>query len=77
MNGPGYAILNRVDSWRCGHCGEVIGLYEPAVVMEGEIQRPTGRLAEQQLDAPDGDRYHRVCAMRMEPRLQAGRGGQP
>jgi hypothetical protein len=45
----------------CGHCGDVIGVYEPLVVLlEGEA-RETSRAADPQLAAERGEHYHRDC----------------
>jgi hypothetical protein len=48
---------------RCAHCGEVIGVYEPLIVLEGSGPRLTSRAAEPASDG-DGDgtvRYHDAC----------------
>ena len=42
----------------CRHCGDVIGVYEPMIVVAEAQARTTSRLREP--DAP-GDRYHHAC----------------
>lgn len=45
----------------CDYCGEVIGVYEPIVVIvDGEVQE-TSRAAEQVVTAVRALRYHRDC----------------
>lgn len=46
---------------RCNHCEEVIGVYEPLVVIvEGEA-RETSRAAEPNLPLDSAEHYHRAC----------------
>jgi len=50
--------------WKCAHCGDVIGFYEPAIVVEGHGERRTSRLNERHLDdveRPDLLAYHEEC----------------
>jgi len=46
------------DRVKCWHCGDVIGVYEPMIVLAEGEPRKTSRLRE-----PDavGDRYHDAC----------------
>lgn len=45
----------------CEYCADVIGVYEPiVVVIEGEA-RETSRAAEPTLCSEHGERYHRAC----------------
>ena len=44
----------------CDRCGDVIGIYEPTVVVDGE-PRETSRAAEPDLGERPGPRYHRAC----------------
>ena len=44
----------------CDRCGDVIGIYEPTVVVDGE-PRETSRAAEPDLAERPGERYHRAC----------------
>jgi hypothetical protein len=45
----------------CDHCSEVIGVYEPVVVVtDGEV-RETSRAAEPSLGCQPAKRYHRSC----------------
>jgi hypothetical protein len=46
---------------RCARCGDVIGAYEPLVVLEAGGARQTSCAAEPQLALDDGERYHRAC----------------
>ena len=59
---PGVAF--RVVHWKCAHCGDVIGFYEPAIVVEGDGERRTSRLNERHLDDVERDdllAYHEEC----------------
>lgn len=47
--------------FRCGRCGDVIGVYEPLVVCSEGGARTTSRAAEPQLRAADSRQYHRDC----------------
>ena len=44
----------------CDRCGDVIGIYEPTIVVDGE-PRETSRAAEPELARLPGRRYHRDC----------------
>jgi hypothetical protein len=46
---------------RCGHCGEVIGVYEPLVVEAGSRVRDASLTKEPQLMASDARLFHRAC----------------
>ena len=49
---------------RCGRCGDVIGVYEPMLIVEDSEVRETSRLREQALDpgwAAAEDCYHDGC----------------
>jgi hypothetical protein len=45
----------------CRHCGDVIGAYEPMIVLVQGQARVTSLAAERDEDAPAGDCYHRAC----------------
>ncbi len=47
---------------RCSHCGEVIGVYEPAIHVTGELVARTSRARDPELssDSP-GRLYHVAC----------------
>jgi hypothetical protein len=49
------------DTFRCAHCGDVIGVYEPLVECQDSHSRTTSRAAEPGLKATDGSYYHRRC----------------
>lgn len=51
----------RDEKLRCAYCGDVIGAYEPIiVVIDGEAQK-TSRDAEQRHDRDLGECYHQDC----------------
>lgn len=61
---------------RCGHCGDVIGIYEPLVLVENGRARQTSCAAEPQLLAHEaGTHYHRACYAPIGPRREAN--GEP
>ena len=43
----------------CGHCDDVIGVYEPMIVLAGREARVTSRLNEHGI--VDGDCFHQGC----------------
>jgi hypothetical protein len=50
---------------RCAYCGDVIGVYEPAVVvLDGAAHRMTSRAAEPDVVERASERYHRACYRR-------------
>jgi len=53
---------------RCRRCGDVIGVYEPMILLLEGTVRETSRAAEPDADA-DGDSYHGACYAQL---LQAG-----
>jgi hypothetical protein len=46
---------------KCDHCADVIGVYEPMVVVRNDEAHETSRAAEPAIDAEPGERYHRAC----------------
>ncbi|HEY1689527.1 MAG TPA: hypothetical protein VGF95_11770 [Solirubrobacteraceae bacterium] len=52
---------------RCEHCGEVIGIYEPLVIVEGSAARQTSRAAEPLLAREHGPCYHCACHLARPP----------
>jgi hypothetical protein len=48
------------DAFRCAHCDELIGVYEPLVVVQRGEVRMTSRAAEPQLEGR-GEYYHGFC----------------
>lgn len=47
---------------KCEHCGEVIGVYEPMIVLEGERARATSKAAEQNgAWSLAAECYHAAC----------------
>jgi len=53
--------MNPEERIFCHHCGEVIGVYEPAVVVNDGVARETSRAAEPYIVAETVERYHRSC----------------
>lgn len=51
----------RKGKLRCARCGDVIGVYEPLVVVTDGVVRRTSRAAEPQIAAKVGDFYHEGC----------------
>jgi hypothetical protein len=45
----------------CSICGDVIGMYEPLIVVEEHQARQTSRAAEPALTRERGIHYHRDC----------------
>jgi hypothetical protein len=52
----------------CSRCGDVIGMYEPLILVEESRARQTSRAAEPALARERGLHYHRECyaARRLE-----------
>jgi hypothetical protein len=46
---------------RCRHCEDVVGVYEPMIVVHDGQPRETSRAADGAAPAPDGACYHRAC----------------
>jgi hypothetical protein len=46
---------------RCRHCGDVIGVYEPMILVSSEGGRETSLAAEPQLDATGCTCFHAPC----------------
>jgi hypothetical protein len=64
--------LSRLDTWlaepnlvgmtfRCAHCGGVIGAYEPSVVVQSGEMHETSRAAEPGFEYQTTLYYHQVC----------------
>jgi hypothetical protein len=53
---------SRDEVLRCAYCGAVIGVYEPATQLVGDIAMTTSRAADPSLSAESpGLLYHSVC----------------
>jgi hypothetical protein len=50
-----------MPKWTCDHCGQVIGVYEPMVVVVDGQRRDTSRAADPLVTAVPGPYYHRDC----------------
>lgn len=46
---------------RCNHCQEVIGVYEPLILVVRCEARETSRAAEPSLGSEDAEHYHAAC----------------
>jgi hypothetical protein len=46
---------------RCAHCGDVIGVYEPLVIVDQAGMRLSSRAAEPGLVGDLAEHYHRSC----------------
>jgi len=69
--------MEALDFIRCEVCGEVIGVYEPLVVYDGDSGRTTSRAAEPDLRAGAAGYSHRDCdatAQEPERRTASGNG---
>jgi hypothetical protein len=51
---------------RCDGCGQVLGVYEPVMVLDDGLTRQTSVAAEPSLRSLEAERYHPDC-------LEAGR----
>ena len=65
---PGLSILKRMqdERLRCAICGDVIGVYEPMVVLDGSQLRQTSWLNEPTLST-DHVITHHGCALDSQP----------
>jgi hypothetical protein len=45
----------------CDHCAEVIGVYEPVVLVIDGKARVTSQAAEPTISSVPGERYHHAC----------------
>jgi hypothetical protein len=57
---------------KCEHCNEVIGVYEPMIVVVGEEVCETSRAAEPSVASGPGERYHRTCSLERPRAADAG-----
>jgi hypothetical protein len=59
---------------RCQHCGDLIGVYEPLIVLHDDRVRETSQAAEHLLGSiPDAVCFHRACfERRREERTLTG-----
>jgi hypothetical protein len=49
------------ETLRCNRCGDVIGTYEPMVVLADGQARETAKAAEQDIARSIGECYHHAC----------------
>jgi hypothetical protein len=52
---------------RCQRCGDVIGSYEPMILLESGGVRETSRAAEPKAASPCSEHYHRDCYIAEQP----------
>lgn len=57
---------------RCRQCGDVIGYYEPLVLLERGQARASSAAAEPQLGNAPGERFHRACYVETESAASIG-----
>jgi hypothetical protein len=50
-----------MERLECKHCRDVIGVYEPMVIVTEAQARTTSRAAEHGMGDWPGDRYHCAC----------------
>ena len=58
---PGAGRSSAGRPMRCHGCGDVIGYYEPLVLLESSGPRETSGAAEPEIRAAPGVRFHRGC----------------
>jgi hypothetical protein len=51
----------RIGVLRCRHCGEVIGVYEPLIVLIDGAARQSSLAAEPESHLAPGEHYHAAC----------------
>jgi len=49
------------EQWRCAHCSEPIGAYEPMITVEGGRARRTSRTVEIRAGRLAPEHYHHAC----------------
>jgi hypothetical protein len=49
------------EKLHCASCGDVIGAYEPLIVLLDGLARDTSKAAETDDGGPLGECYHRAC----------------
>ncbi|MHB8234456.1 MAG: hypothetical protein ACYDHT_07370 [Solirubrobacteraceae bacterium] len=49
---------------KCARCGDVIGVYEPLVLLSAGDARTTSAAAEPQVGEESGEHFHRSCYAR-------------
>jgi len=47
--------------WTCEHCGDIIGVYEAMIVVEGDAERRTSRLNDPHVEEGEVALYHEPC----------------
>jgi hypothetical protein len=54
-------LIDVDQSMTCEHCGDVIGIYEPLVLLFDGRARTSSAAAEPQIGEGPGGRFHRAC----------------
>jgi hypothetical protein len=49
------------EALHCGDCGELIGVYEPVIVVSSGAARETSHAAEPTLRPGEGQHFHQAC----------------
>jgi hypothetical protein len=65
-------MASTVQPMRCRYCGDVVGVYEPLVLLAGDQARTTSAAAEPHIRGEAGDRFHRACYMESQPTIITG-----
>ncbi len=55
------------DPLRCGHCQEVIGVYEPMIVLSDGVPVRTSRAAAKDDESLVGEHFHLRCFADRDP----------
>jgi hypothetical protein len=56
---------------RCQRCGDVIGTYEPMIVLSDGAMHETSRAASPKLAGEGAEHYHRACFAQLHGELDA------
>lgn len=59
--GPGMQGRPGGEQWHCARCGELIGAYEPMIVVENGRARRSSRTAELRAGRLASEHYHEAC----------------
>ena len=60
--------MTSAERYRCAQCGDVIGVYEPMVVIVDGEALQSSRAAPGDTPVSDGPRYHGACFARLGAR---------
>ena len=66
--GPSHDMEEGMDlALRCRRCGDVIGTYEPMIVLENGNARETSKAADPKAASEWSEHYHRDCYIADQP----------